>query len=535
MLFPTIRFAIFFVIVMPASWLLMPLPGRGGQRARGDDRSQPWIIPAGLLGAAALLGPLAPSDGWPTAVQVILGLISLGLAGLGVVRWFDLTGLTRWNVFILFASYVFYGNYNWHFVALLAASTVFNQVLAKIIDAQDDERIRRAWLIGAVATPDRMLKTSAWEASTGKPVTLEDGFWPITGREFSPDGNWKLESRGNQVNIRRSFGATSFPGAPRTITGYHEGILSMALRASPAGNELVVATSQGLEAFDAGSGAARQSPIQHVLDGPLINSMLSPDGRYLATTTFPSSDILTNLYDYLNGISLGRVDACTNRFVVVSNTIQTRPTTFVTNTLLACATDKAVQVIDVATQKPRTSIPVTNVLALAASHDGQRLAISARGLPIMIFDSETGWLAATMTNSKGDDATTMQWTPDDAQLIEVSSSGAVHVWDAKTGKVIRCCIGESTLNNVGAVSALSPDERLLAVAYYPIGDPNTNPDFIIRLWDPATGQSRGSLKGHAAFVSALAFSRDGTRLFSGSYDGTVRAWQLFDAPVVGSH
>lgn len=151
MLFPTIRFAIFFAIVMPASWLLMPLPGRARRRAHREDHGQSWLIPAGLLGAAALLGPLAPSDGWPTAVKVILGLVSLGLAGLGVVRWFELTGLTRWNVFMLFASYVFYGNYDWHFVALLAASTVVNQVLAKIIETHDDQSIRRAWLIGAVA------------------------------------------------------------------------------------------------------------------------------------------------------------------------------------------------------------------------------------------------------------------------------------------------------------------------------------------------------------------------------------------------
>lgn len=151
MLFPTIRFAIFFAVVMPASWLLMPLLGRAGWRGHAQDRGQAWTIPAGLIGAAALLGPLAPNEGWPTGLKVILTLASLVLAGLGVIRWFDLTGLTRWNLFILFASYVFYGSYDWHFVALLIASTVFNEVLAKIIERQDHERIRRAWLILAVA------------------------------------------------------------------------------------------------------------------------------------------------------------------------------------------------------------------------------------------------------------------------------------------------------------------------------------------------------------------------------------------------
>ncbi|CAN5500741.1 hypothetical protein BH10ACT1_BH10ACT1_26010 [soil metagenome] len=150
MLFPTIRFAMFFAVVMPASWLLMPLPGRRERRGP-EDHGQPWIIPAALVCAAALLGPLAPSGGWPTALKAILWLAALALGGLGVVRWFDLKGLTRWNVFILFASYVFYGNYNWHFVALLAGSTVVNQVLAAAIHRNDEERARRLWLIVAVA------------------------------------------------------------------------------------------------------------------------------------------------------------------------------------------------------------------------------------------------------------------------------------------------------------------------------------------------------------------------------------------------
>lgn len=82
------------------------------------------------------------------------------------------------------------------------------------------------------------------------------------------------------------------------------------------------------------------------------------------------------------------------------------------------------------------------------------------------------------------------------------------------------------------MSALSPDGRLLAVAYRPILQEPSSTDAVIRLWDPITGQSRGSLAGHASFVSALAFSRDGSRLFSASADGTVRAWQMFAGPNV---
>jgi D-alanyl-lipoteichoic acid acyltransferase DltB (MBOAT superfamily) len=81
MLFPTVTFAIFFMIVLPVSWLLMP-------------RRQ------------------------------------------------------RWKLFMLGASYFFYGYWNWRFVFLIVASTVINQVFAHRIGVTRSERARR-WLLGS--------------------------------------------------------------------------------------------------------------------------------------------------------------------------------------------------------------------------------------------------------------------------------------------------------------------------------------------------------------------------------------------------
>ena len=84
MLFPTIRFAIFFALVLPISWLLMPKP-------------------------------------------------------------------TRWHVFMIAASFVFYAAWNTHYALLLALSIVGNQVMANVIDRSVGERRRRRWLVVAVA------------------------------------------------------------------------------------------------------------------------------------------------------------------------------------------------------------------------------------------------------------------------------------------------------------------------------------------------------------------------------------------------
>ena len=55
-LFPTIRFALFFAVVMPASWVLMPLAGRS-QGAALDGDEQPWLVPTALLALAAATLP----------------------------------------------------------------------------------------------------------------------------------------------------------------------------------------------------------------------------------------------------------------------------------------------------------------------------------------------------------------------------------------------------------------------------------------------------------------------------------------------
>jgi WD40 repeat protein len=63
--------------------------------------------------------------------------------------------------------------------------------------------------------------------------------------------------------------------------------------------------------------------------------------------------------------------------------------------------------------------------------------------------------------------------------------------------------------------AISRDGTLLASGSF---------DNTVRLWDPRTGRALQMLEGHTGMVSAVAISRDGTLLASGSGDETVRLW-----------
>jgi len=71
----------------------------------------------------------------------------------------------------------------------------------------------------------------------------------------------------------------------------------------------------------------------------------------------------------------------------------------------------------------------------------------------------------------------------------------------------------------GSVYALafSPDGALLATGSY---------DNTVRLWEVPGGREAAVLRGHERDVSALAFSPDGTLLATGSDDNTVRLWEV---------
>ena len=69
--------------------------------------------------------------------------------------------------------------------------------------------------------------------------------------------------------------------------------------------------------------------------------------------------------------------------------------------------------------------------------------------------------------------------------------------------------------NVVMGVAFSPDGTRLATASW---------DSTARIWNARTGQFLLEFKGHTRELSSVAFSPDGTRLATASYDGTARLW-----------
>jgi WD40 repeat protein len=88
------------------------------------------------------------------------------------------------------------------------------------------------------------------------------------------------------------------------------------------------------------------------------------------------------------------------------------------------------------------------------------------------------------------------------------------VWDAASGQELLALRGHTS--SVGAV-AWSRDGKRLATASW---------DQTAKVWDAATGQELLTLKGHSGKVNSVAWSPDGKRLATASEDKTVQIYAI---------
>lgn len=161
------------------------------------------------------------------------------------------------------------------------------------------------------------------------------------------------------------------------------------------------------------------------------------------------------------------------------------------------------------------------------SSDGSRLLGGSQTGEAVVFDVASGKELARLEHTGA--VANGAFSPDGAMVATSGADNKVRLWDVASGKKLREIDHPALVWGL----AFSPDGRLLATGTggTPLGPVQTQrvpagPDNSVRLWDVASGNLVRELEGHDHAVYGLAFSPDGQRLASGSFDGTLRLWSV---------
>ena len=119
-------------------------------------------------------------------------------------------------------------------------------------------------------------------------------------------------------------------------------------------------------------------------------------------------------------------------------------------------------------------------------------------------------------------------SPDGRLAASGDQHGRVILWDVATGKQLRHFPGDMDI--VWSV-AFSPDGKFLATGHGSRVDRvkkifMAGKDHTARIWEVETGREVKKFEGHTGDVRSVAFSPDGKRVLSGSWDGLVCLWDV---------
>jgi WD40 repeat protein len=389
---------------------------------------------------------------------------------------------------------------------LLTAAGFHMDKLVGVFDVQSGKRVltlpgQTEWEAYATAvSPDGKLLASTatdkqilvWELPSGKlRLQLKDLKEKLAALAFSPDSA-TLAGAGGEKLIH--LWDTTTGKLRRSVAGHRDWICTLAF--SPDGRTIASGScdwgfhrahdwprppSRGREQcewrlWDVDSGKLVRTVTEQ---GQLLSMSFAPDGKSLAC----GLDQEVRLYD-LSSKSAPRV--ITKHDATITSVAFTPDG----SAIISGSHDQTAKRTNLATAKTQWQTPgyFEQINAVALSNDGSLLV--------------TGSCDQRFARSK---------LPASAREL---GPGAVRLWDARTGRMLRRL--SDPADQIMAV-AISADGKRVAS-----GGTNTKGEGVVHVWDAASGDAVWSSSDHVQVVLSVVFAPDGRSLASGAADGVVQ-------------
>lgn len=340
-----------------------------------------------------------------------------------------------------------------------------------------------------------------WDVASGRELHQLTGHVSLVlCVAFSPDG--KTIATGGLDSCILLWDAQT--GKPAGFRSGSQGVVQ-SLAIAPDGKTVVTLPAEGIHVWEMVSGKeVRQMP------GGLWSIALSPDGKLLAS---PEWHGVIRLWDVSTGREIRQLRGHRGEATSLAFSPDGK-------SLVSGGCDGTIRLWDVDDGKQRRQmVGQDNISCVAFSPDGKTIASGDCDNKIRLWEAATGRQIQQLAAQGA--VTAVAFSPDGRMLASVGmSDNRVRLWELASGKV-RLEIAH--WQPVVAV-AFSPDGRTLATsATWPRAE---DPIAETYLWDVRTGKLWGRLRGHRGAVVSLAYSRDGKRFVTGSYDTSVLVWDM---------
>ncbi len=339
-----------------------------------------------------------------------------------------------------------------------------------------------------------------WETDTYQLIQRLPAQMQVRTSDFSPDGNLlAVAGMDEVVQIWDWHNSTLL----RTLTGFTR--LIPDLHFSPDGRYLAVCSLEGIVRIW-NTEDWREERVSSGHTGGVNNIAIRSDGKALASAGADGTCRLWPVY------SPGE-DPFTVRHPIQVRGLSFNPDG---NKLANCdVLDPMVTLLD--TQTGLRSIQFEGfyqeLIGMDFSPDGRWFAGGGNDCMVHMWDAKSG---AVVKNLGGplSRITSLQFSGDSKWLAGVDGDGTSWLWDTANWNEISCWQGAQTeTRNV----RWSPDGRNIAS-----GQMMSK----VSIWDPFSCTSIMTLMGHSHRVRAVAFSPDGQYIATGSDDATAILWDL---------